>query len=497
MSLAPCLQPSRKAPHIRLVLSLTMRSLTSALLALILSALCYRLSAREAPNIVFILCDNLGNGDIACFNPGTKHRTPNLDRMAAEGKKLTSFYSCSGVCTPSRASLMTGCYPRRINLHVSDTGGAVLQPVASRGLNPEEDTIAEILKRAGYATTCIGKWHLGDQPEFLPTRQGFDSYFGIPYSEDMVRGKVPGREWPELPLMRDEKVIEAPVEAKTLTRRLTEEAVKFIESNRDKPFFLYFPEAAPGSRAVSYPGPEFEGKSANGLYGDSVEELDWSAGQILATLKRLGLDEKTLVVWTSDNGAVSRNPPQGSNAPYRGMGYSTTEGGQRMPCIIRWPGKVPAGTTSVELCAMMDFLPSFAQLAGASLPAKPIDGHDMREQWFATKPTVSPYNDNGFFYYHMHQLQAVRSGQWKLYLPLESKAALGKAGRQPSQTLALFDVRNDLHEDREVSAAHPEIVQKLTALAEHARKELGDGRINGSGQREAGHVTNPTPRVLQ
>ena len=487
----------RKTSHTRHVPSRTMGSPTRLLLTLLLSALCSPLAAAEKPNVVFILCDNLGNGDIACFNAETKHRTPHLDRMAAEGKKLTSFYSCSGVCTPSRASLMTACYPRRINLHVSATGGAVLQPVASRGLNPNEDTIADVLKRAGYASACIGKWHLGDQPEFLPTRQGFDTYFGIPYSEDMVRGKIAGRDWPELPLMRDQKVIEAPVEAKHLTRQLTEEAVKFIEANQSKPFFLYFPEAAPGSRAVPYPGPEFEGKSANGLYGDAIEELDWSAGQILATLERLGLDDKTLVIWTSDNGAVARNPPQGGNAPYRGMGYSTTEGGQRMPCILRWPGKIPAGTTSDDLCTMMDFLPSLAALAGASLPAKAIDGHDMREQWFATQPIASPYDESGFFYYHMHQLQAVRSGSWKLYLPLGNKLGMGKATGQQGQPLALFDVRGDLHEDREVSAAHPEIVQKLTALAERARKEFGDGKTAGAGQREAGHVENPTPRVLQ
>lgn len=447
------------------------------------------------PNIVIIFCDNLGNGDIACFNPATKHRTPNLDRMAAEGRKFTSFYSASGVCTPSRAALMTGCYPRRIGLHLSYEGQAVLKPVDKKGLNPAEDTLAELLKRAGYVTACIGKWHLGDQPEFLPTRNGFDTYFGIPYSEDMVKGKFPGREWPELPLMRDEKVIEAPVDLPHLTRRLTEEAVKFIAANKDRPFFLYFPEAAPGSRRECYPGPAFRGKSANGLYGDSIEELDWSAGEILGALKQNGIDDRTIVVWTNDNGAVNRNPPQGSNAPYKGMGYSTNEGGQRMPCIMRWPGKVPAGTTCEELGTMMDFLPTFAKLGGAPLPERKIDGHDIAPLMFGSGGARSPYDEAGFFYYQMAQLQAVRAGPWKLYLPLENKRGLGGRGKQ-SARLELFDVRNDVAEEHEVSARHPEVVSRLTALANRARADLGDDDTKGVGQREPGWVEHPQPQLM-
>jgi arylsulfatase A len=355
-----------------------------------------RAAQDNRPNIVIILCDNLGNGDIACFYPQTKHRTPNLDRMAAEGCRLTSFYSASGVCTPSRAALLTGCYPRRVGLHISAIGGAVLQPVAARGLDPNEQTLAELLKQSGYVTACIGKWHLGDQPMFLPTRHGFDSFFGIPYSEDMERGRVPGRDWPELPLMRQERVIEAPVDAQFLTRKLTEEAVGFIAANRDRPFFLYFPEAAPGSRSVCYPGPEFRGKSANGLYGDSIEELDWSAGEILKALKLHGLDEKTLVIWTSDNGAVARNPAQGSNAPYVGMGYSTREGGQRMPCIVRWPKKIPAGSVCDQLCTMMDFLPTITGLCGTPKSVAKIDGYDMAPL-LQDASVKSPYDDVGFY----------------------------------------------------------------------------------------------------
>lgn len=454
-------------------------------------------ATESKPNIVIILCDNLGNGDIACFNPQTKHRTPNLDRMAAEGRKFTSFYSASGVCTPSRIALMTGCYPRRVGLHISYEGQAVLKPVDKKGIHPAEETIAELLKQAGYATACIGKWHLGDQPEFLPTRNGFDSYFGIPYSEDMVKGKGPGREWPELPLMRDEKVIEAPVNVQHLTRRLTEEAVKFISANKDRPFFLYFPEAAPGSRSECYPGPAFRDKSANGLYGDSIEELDWSAGEVLQVLKQNGIDEKTIVVWTNDNGAVNRNPPQGSNAPYKGMGYSTSEGGQRMPCIVRWPGKVPAGTVCDTLCTMMDFLPTFVRLAAAPMAKQKIDGFDIAPLLLGDPDAASPYDTTGFFYYQMTQLQAVRAGPWKLYLPLENKGALAPTRKklQPQQ-LALYDVRNDVAEQNEVSAQHPKIVQRLTAFAEKARAELGDGDRRGSGQREPGWVENPKPQLL-
>jgi arylsulfatase A len=451
------------------------------------------------PNVVIILCDNLGNGDIACFNPSTRHRTPHLDQMASEGTKLTSFYSASGVCTPSRASLMTGCYPRRVGLHISAIGQSVLQPVAQKGINPEEQTLAELLKKRGYTTTCIGKWHLGDQPDFLPTRNGFDSYFGIPYSEDMMHDRFPERNWPPLPLLRDEKVVEAPAVAETLTERFTAEAVKFIHEHKEKPFFLYFPEAGPGSRSVCYPGAAFKGKSANGLYGDAIEELDWSAGQVLKALKDSGVDDRTLVIWTNDNGAVNRNPPQGSNAPYKGMGYSTNEGGMRMPCIVRWPGVIPADKECRELCTMMDILPTVMGLTGESQSELPIDGHDVWPLWKGVDAAKSPYDDRGFFYYQVTQLQAVRAGPWKLYLPLTKKNGPGarKAGKPQTQALALYDVVNDVGEDHDRAAEQPEVVRRLTALAETARKELGDEEQAGTGQREAGWVSEPKPLVIQ
>jgi arylsulfatase A len=444
------------------------------------------------PNVVFILCDNLGNGDVGAL--GSKlHRTPRIDRMAAQGRTFTSFYSASGVCTPSRAALMTGCYPRRLNLHVSDKGGAVLQPVSAKGLNPSEETIAELLKSVGYATACIGKWHLGDQPEFLPTRQGFDLFFGVPYSEDMTRDKRP-TEWPELPLMRGEKVIEAPVDRDGLTRRYTEETIRFITDHQSQPFFVYLPHAMPGSTPDAFASPAFKDKSANGHYGDSIEELDWSAGEILATLQRLHLDERTLVILTSDNGAVFRNPPQGSNAPYSGWGYTTDEGGQRMPCIMRWPGRIPAGTVCDDIVTMMDILPTLIHLAGAPHPRLPIDGHDATAFLLDQPGAASRYDTAGFFYYQREQLQAVRAGPWKLYLPLDPKLGMGKTPGKGA-TLALYDVRHDLSETHEVAAEHEEVVKRLLGLADKARAELGDMDKPGTGQREAGWVKNPRPQV--
>lgn len=333
------------------------------------------LAGARKPNFVLVLADNLGYGDLGCYG-NTRQRTPNLDAMAKAGMRFTDFYSASGVCTPSRASLMTGCYPRRVGLDYTEPDGLVLRPVSPNGLNPGEVTIAEILKGRGYATAAIGKWHLGDQPAFLPTRQGFDYYFGIPYSEDMVGGLKPG--WPSLPLMEGERVVEAPVDRCSLTRRYTEKSVDFIIRRRDQPFFLYLPQALPGSVETPFPGERFRGKSANGPYGDAIEELDWSMGEILRALGRLGLESSTLVVWTSDNGAVRRNPPQGSNLPLGGWGYTTAEGGQRVPCLARWPGRVLAGAVCDALATSMDLLPTCARLAGAREPRdRIIDGKDI------------------------------------------------------------------------------------------------------------------------
>jgi arylsulfatase A len=451
-------------------------------------------TAPPRPNIVVFFVDNLGHGDLGCTG-STLHVTPHIDRLAAEGTRLTSFYSASGVCTPSRAALLTGCYPRRVGMHESAIGGAVLQPVAARGLHPDEVTIAEVLRSAGYATGIFGKWHLGDQPAFLPTRQGFDEYVGIPYSDDMTPRE--DKPWPDLPLVSGETVVESPVDRDLLARRCTAAAVDFIDRHADEPFFLYLPHPMPGSTRHPFASAAFKGRSANGPYGDSVEELDWATGEILAALDRHDLAPRTLVVWTSDNGAPRRTPPQGSCAPYRGHGYDTSEGAMRMPCLVRWPGHVPSGRICDALCSTMDLLPTFAALAGATPPKHPIDGHDIREILLGTggaDATASPWDVEGFGYYRLGQLQAVRAGRWRLDLPLEAKyVTLGRA-TEPAP-VALHDVAGDVGQEYEVSAAHPDVVARLTALAEGIRAEIGDVDRPGRGERPAGHVDDPQPLV--
>jgi len=449
-------------------------------------------SDNARPNFIIILCDNLGYGDVGCF--GSKlHQTPHIDLMAREGMRFTDFYATSGVCTPSRASLMTGCYPRRVNMHIGDQGKSVLPPVSQKGLNPKEITIAELLKAQGYATACIGKWHLGDQPPFLPTRQGFDYYLGIPYSDDMTQR--PGEVWPPLPLMENEKVIEAPPDRNLLTKRYTERAIKFIKKNKDRPFLLYLPHAMPGSTRVPFASEKFRGKSANGPWGDSVEEIDWSTGEILSALKKLNLNRRTLVVWTSDNGAPRRNPPQGLNLPLSGWGYTTAEGGQRVPCIMWWPGKIPPGASCREVCSTMDLLPTFARLAGTEPPQdRIIDGHDIWPLMSGQPGSKSPYR--AFYYYHVEQLQAVRSGPWKLYLPLKASRRNRKGAIKPSPA-RLYDLQADLGETRNLAQEHPQVVKRLLAWAEQARAELGDLDRPGQNQRPAGFIANPTPRVIE
>ncbi|HPA17064.1 MAG TPA: sulfatase [Verrucomicrobiae bacterium] len=461
--------------------------------AIVLMGVMTRAAASDGtPNLIILLADNLGYGDIGCFG-SRLHRTPNLDRMASDGVRFTHCYSASGVCTPSRAALMTGCYPRRLNMHISDVGHAVLQPVSAKGLNPDEVTIAEVLKGAGYATTCIGKWHLGDQPPFLPTRQGFDSYFGIPYSEDMLPRK--GKPWPPLPLMRDGRVVEAGVDCNTLTRRYTEAAIAFIRANRERPFFLYLPHATPGSSGQSFASEGFRGKSANGLWGDAVEELDSSTGEILGELRELGLAKRTVVLFTSDNGAMRRDPPQGSNAPLKGWGYTTDEGGMRIPLIAWGPGIVSGGRVCEELVTLMDVMPTFAKMAGAALPeGRTIDGRDVGPLLRGEAGARSPHEY--FFYYQKEQLQAVRDARWKLYLPLKQKLTLGKAVAGTAAT-PLYDLYADIAEEHDVATGHPDVVRRLSQAADRAREELGDLDREGKGQRPAGRVESPTPRVLK
>ena len=444
----------------------------------------------DRPNIILIFADDLGYGDLGAFGSWI-HKTPNLDRMAEEGLRLTSFYSTSGVCTPSRASLMTGSYPRRVNLDVNavpygETGRQVLFPAAHRGLHPDEVTIAEILKEQDYATMCVGKWHLGDQPIFLPTRQGFDAYFGIPYSNDMNREEAP------LPLMRNESVIETRPNQNLLTSRYTEEAVAFIELHRNEPFFLYVPHSMPHNPTAA--SDAFRGMSRNGRYGDSIEELDASVGTILETVERLGLGERTLVLFTSDNGAAARWG--GSNSPLRGFKGSTMEGGQRVPAIAWWPGRIPAGESTDLLTTTMDVMPTLAAIAGAKAPTdRVIDGHDIRPILFGESGAISPYDV--FYYYMKDQLQAVRAGRWKLHLPIAEKYTEIHRHGVARGGLLLIDLQSDVSENTNLADQHPEIVERLISLADSARADLGEYDRPGRRQRPAGYVERPVPRLME
>ncbi|MEN8775122.1 MAG: sulfatase [Akkermansiaceae bacterium] len=449
---------------------------------LILSLLVTSAIARK-PNIILIYMDDMGYGDIGCYG-STKNRTPILDHLAKNGMRFTDFYVTSGVCTPSRSSLLTGCYPRRLNMHVDQNDKWVLFPNARKGLNPNETTIAEILKAQGYATTCIGKWHLGDQPEFLPTKHGFDSYFGIPYSNDMGRKNIP------LPLLRDDKVIEAPVAQSPVTRRYTEEAISFVRKNRDKPFFLYLPHTS--VHLPLFPGEGFKGKSSNGKYGDWIEEVDACTGRLLAVLKQEKLVNDTLIIFSSDNGSNNRNG--GSNTPLKGGKGSTHEGGMRVPCIMHWPGKIPANSTCSEISSTLDFLPTLTALSGGKLPTKKIDGHNIIDLLFANSGAKSPHT--AFYYYHTTQLQAVRSEKWKLVLPQTQKFE-GWSGKKKDTKTQLFDLLADAGESTNLAEKHPDIVAQLTELANRAREDLGDDDRKGKGQRPAGWVDEAKPLLLQ
>jgi arylsulfatase A-like enzyme len=440
------------------------------------------------PNFIVIFCDDLGYGDLGCYG-STKNRTPNIDRLSRQGMRFTDFYSSSPVCTPSRASLLTGCYPRRVGMHEDYTGHWVIIPRSRRGLHPDEVTLAEALQTKGYATACIGKWHLGDQPEHLPTRHGFDQYFGIPYSNDM---QSRGRGDPPLPLVQQEKVIEAPADQATLTPRYTQQAIAFIEANQSRPFFLYLPHTFP--HLPLFASPDFHGKSANGRYGDTVEEIDWSTGRIIECLDRLKLADNTLVIFTSDNGSNGRNG--GSNAPLAGAKGSTMEGGMRVPMIARWPGTIPAGTTCSEVATTMDVLPTFCALAGVELPQATIDGFDIRQLLTDAEGAASPYE--ALFYYRRRQLQAVRWGDWKYHLPLKqthpnwtSPQPTGK-GREEK----LVNLKSDLKETTDVSQQNPDVMKRMEELVKQATARLGNDDRQGSEQREANTLESSSPMLL-
>ena len=445
-------------------------------------------AAAAVPNYVLIFCDDLGYGDLGCYG-SAKNRTPRIDAMAKEGMRFTSFLSSSPVCTPSRASLLTGCYARRVGMHEDFTGHWVLIPRSRRGMHADEWTLPEILKAKGYATACIGKWHLGDQPPHLPTAHGFDEYYGIPYSNDMASAR---RGDPPLPLVQDTKVIEAPANQATLTKRYTSEAIQFIERNKSKPFFLYLPHTFP--HLPLFASKEFHGKSANGRYGDSVEEIDWSTGKILDALKQHGLDKNTLVIFTSDNGSNGRNG--GSNAPLSGAKGGTMEGGMRVPMIARWPGHIPAGSTCNELSSTMDFLPTFTALSDGLLSVNKIDGHDITPLLTGTKGAASPYEV--FYYYRRRQLQAVRWGDWKWHLPLANTfpnwtTANQKGRGRPGK---LVNLKTDLAEKVDVTAANPKVMAKMRELVAQAEATLGNEDRQGKEQRPATTLKSSKPMVL-
>jgi len=432
---------------------------------------------KRKPNIILINCDDLGYGDLGCYGSEC-NSSPHLDALARDGLRFTDYYSASPVCSASRAALMTGCYPQRVGFGPRQ----VLFPGDAEGLSPEENTIAKQLKGAGYATKIVGKWHLGDQPEFLPTKHGFDSYFGIPYSNDM--GIQSNREnqsrFCPLPLLRDETVIQEQPDQRGITERYTDEALQFIHANREQPFFLYFAHLY--VHVPLFVPKQFLERSRNGAYGGAVECIDWSTGVIVDRLKQLGLFEDTIIIFTSDNGSRARGEG-GSNAPCRGTKATTWEGGQRVPCIMHWPGKIEPGTTN-QISSMMDILPTVAGLSESGpLPERPIDGRDL-------SPLVLEGDRTGlsdeFAYYSGPRLQAVRKGDWKLHI-------YSGSWNEGELVHELYHLSEDIGEDRNVYNEYPEVVEELEAVADRFRAKFGDSlrEMAGPECREIGVVAEP------
>ncbi|MEM7012891.1 MAG: sulfatase [Verrucomicrobiota bacterium] len=435
----------------------------------LLATLCFSAIAEDKPNFVVIFIDDLGYGDIESFG-STINSTPHLSQMAKEGRTLTSFYLASPVCTPSRASLMTGCYPQRVGLQ-RGSGHIVLFPGDPHGLHPDEVTIAETLKDQGYATGCFGKWHLGDQPQFLPTAQGFDRYFGIPYSNDMWPG-LKRWQFPDLPIVEGTEVVDIveDMDAQaTLCRRFTEEAVKFIHDKKDEPFFVYLPHAfVHGPRLAS---PEFMA-NAQTVEEGQVEEVDWSVGEVLKAVREAGVVEKTLVLFTSDNGAAGRL----SSGPLRAGKGSVYEGGHRGPTVVWWPGTIPAGTTSDEVTTAMDLHPTFAKLAGGSAPTdRKIDGKDIAPIILGEEGAKTPHDR--FFYQQGGNLAAVRAGDWKLLSKGE-----------------LYNLKDDIGEKSDVAEDHPDIVKKLRAMLDEFQADI-DANSRPVGVAENSRTMVPRPGV--
>ncbi len=426
---------------------------------------CGSLQAGEppAPNIVIMIADDLGYGDLGCYGHPTI-RTPHLDRMAAEGIKLSQFYAAH-LCTPSRAALLTGRLPIRSGLNV------VLFPNSTGGIPDGEITLAEALKARGYATLCIGKWHLGHLPAYLPTRHGFDHYFGIPYSNDMVATQ---KAYPPIPLFRDETIIEQPAVQETLTLRYTREAISFIRNHcataQPQPFFLYLAYTFP--HIPLHAGKAFRGKSPRGLFGDTVEEIDWSAGQILAALRDEGIAGSTLVVFTSDNGPwLSQKLNGGSAGLLREGKGSTWEGGVRVPCLAWWPGTIAPARTSLDLASELDLFTTCLDLAGAKIPEdRAIDGISLVPLLRGTGPSPR----SRLFYYHAAALFAVRRGPWKIHLKTTHPGS-GNEKAQAHDPPLLFNLTTDPSEQFNVAGQHPNVVAQLLKEAEDHRRTIKPG----------------------
>jgi arylsulfatase A len=458
--------------------------------ALLLAVLCSALSAATLPNIVIVFIDDMGYADIEPF--GSTYKTPHLDRMAKEGRMFTDFYVTQAVCSASRAGLMTGSYNVRVGVF------GAFNHRATTGINANEMTLGEVCKQKGYATAAYGKWHLGHHEKFLPLQHGFDDYYGLPYSNDMwpYHPERPGG-YPPLPLIAGNRVIDPkvdPEDQRRLTTNYTEHAVAFIERNKDRPFFLYLPHSM--VHVPLFVSDKFKGKSGAGLYGDVVQELDWSMGEIFKTLRKHQIDDNTLVIFTSDNGPwLSYGDHAGSPGIFREGKGTMWEGGCREPTLMWWPGKIPAGTKCSEPAMTIDILPTVAKLIGAKLPDHKIDGMDIWPLMAGEAGAKSP--QEAYYMYYGRQLMAVRMGDWKLVFPHQYRTLAGRPGgvggmpvlyEQAKTGLALYNLIDDPRESTDVKAQHPEIVSKMNKLADGIRAELGDSalQIEGNAMRPVG-----------
>jgi len=425
----------------------------------------------KKPNFIIIITDDLGYGDLGVY--GGKNNTPNIDKMASEGILFSDFYAGSSVCSPSRAALMTGCYSQRIGLP------EVLHPWSEIGIASGEQTIAEILKAEGYRTAIFGKWHLGHHPQFLPTNHGFDEFFGIPYSNDMwPNHPTKPNFFPDLPLIENEKIIKYNPDQSQFTKQFTKRTIEFIRKQQTNPFFIYL--AHPMPHVPIFVSDEFDGRTGKGLYSDVILEIDWSVGQILNELEQEGLDENTFVIFISDNGPWLSYGNHAGSAGVLQEGKTTTfDGGQRIPCIMRWPGKIPPGKVCNQLASAMDILPTIIQISDAQLPEYQIDGEDIWPLISSLPNATSPHE--AFYYYNVWKLEAIRCDKWKLHLPHQyfSMIEPGKNGIPGISDwekidLSLFDLKNDPGELIDVSSDHPEIVEKMLMYSQDARNDIGD-----------------------